>query len=376
MTRRRLFSLLLALTLLAGTAAPALCAGQPSVICETGVDNGVVSLYLDDLDGSAVYGVQVELVLSGEFARCVFTPSSRTAYDPGCSVEKIRGDTVVTIYLTDQTAMNRDRTLDLGRLDLGTAGTVDWNILPDTANVILLDEHLRPMSGSMGGNLPVTATAPAGTPHEPGGSSWPGQEAQLPPDSTPDVPAGPVTAPFTDVKAGDWYYEAVSYVYARGIMNGIDDIHFSPDQPTTRGMIVTMLHRLEGSPSALPAAFRDVPVGAYYAGPISWAAANNLVNGVGDGLFDPEKPITREQLAAILYRFAQYKGLNTAARADLSRFFDASQVSVYAVDAMSWAVAAGLVTGSDGNLTPGGNATRAQVATIFQRMCVNLLGMV
>lgn len=371
MKRYRFFALLLALALLAGAAAPARCAGRPTVVCETGGEDGAVSLRLEGLNGSAVYGVQVELVLAGEYPSCAFTPSSRQAYSPGCLAEARQGNTTVTIYLTDRTALNKGTALDLGKLDLGTAGLVDWNVLPDTASVILLDHQLRPMTESMSVRLPVTPTAPTGTPHLPADNpSEPAEPPQLPPDTTP------VFLPFPDVAEGDWYYSAVQYVYAHGIMSGMDDGLFAPDQATTRGMIVTMLHRLEGSPAALPAAFLDVPVGAYYAGPVGWASACGIVNGIGDGLFAPETPITREQLAAILYRFVQYKGLDVTARADLGLFRDAASVSPYAAGAMSWAVAAELVNGSDGALDPAGNATRAQVAAIFQRLCVNLLGMV
>ena len=363
MTRRKLFSLLLALALLAGAAAPARCAGQPTVTCETGVKEGVVSLRLEDLDGSAVYGVQVELVLAGEYPRCAFTPASQRAYCPDCLVEVRQGTTAVTVYLTDRSALNRGGGLDLGELDLGVAGLVDWSVLPETAGVILLDQQLRPMTGSMSGSLPVTATAPAGTPHVP-----------APSDEEPQLPGDAAALPFLDVAAGDWYRSAVEYVYARSIMSGTADNLFSPNQDTTRGMIVTMLHRLEDSPAALPTTFLDVPAGAYYAGPVAWAAENSVVTGTGDGYFSPEAPITREQLAAVLYRFAQYKGLDAAASADLRQFPDAASVSPYAAGAMGWAVGSGLINGMDGMLAPGGRATRAQVAVIFQRLCVNLLG--
>ena len=163
MKHNRLLSLLLALILLAGAAVPARCAGQPTVICETGVKDGVVSLSLEDLDGSAVYGVQVELVLEGEYPRSVFTPSSRAAYSPGCVVETRRDTTSVTVYLTGSAALNRDGTVDLGELDLGVNELVSWDALPESASVILLNQQLRPMTGSMSGSFPVTATAPAGT---------------------------------------------------------------------------------------------------------------------------------------------------------------------------------------------------------------------
>lgn len=367
---RRICSLLLALLLLAGAAAPARCAGQLTVICETGEEAGVISLGLEGLDGSAVYGVQLELVLAGEYDRCTFTPGSRAAYSPDCLVESRRGGTTVTIYLTSRTALSADGKLDMGKLDLGVDEIISWDALPETASVTLLDGQLRPMG--LSGNLPVTATAPSGTGHTPSG---PGTEpAQPSTQPEPQLPAD--VPPFTDVAAGAWYYGAVQYVYARGIMNGTEPDRFSPDQSTSRAMIVTMLHRLEGSPAARPAAFRDVSAGAYYAAPVAWAAANGIVTGTGDGLFSPDAPITREQLAAILYRYAQAKGLDVSAQADLGKFPDASRVSAYAEAPMRWAVATGLITGSDGQLLPGGQAVRAQVATIFQRLCVNQLGMV
>lgn len=368
MTRTRFLSLLLAAVLLFGAAAPARCAGQPTLICETGVEEGIISLSLDGLDGAAVYGVQAELVLEGEYPRCVFTPSSRTAYSPDCVLESRRGKTTVTVYLTGSAALDKGGALDLGELDLGGGELVNWDVLPETASVILLDQQLRVMSAS--GSLPVTATAPAGTSFAP--SDTPSQ----PDAQQPQLPgAETVILPFTDVAADIWYRGAVEYVYARSIMSGVSASAFSPSQSTSRGMIVTMLHRLEGSPAALPAAFQDVSAGAYYASPVAWASASGIVTGISTGVFSPDTAITREQLAAILYRFAQYKGLDTAAQADLSVFPDASTVSPYAAGSMSWAVGAGLINGSGGRLDPRGNATRAQVAVIFQRLCVNLLGM-
>ncbi len=370
MKHNRLLSLLLALILLAGAAVPARCAGQPTVICETGVKDGVVSLSLEDLDGSAVYGVQVELVLEGEYPRSVFTPSSRAAYSPGCVVETRRDTTSVTVYLTGSAALNRDGTVDLGELDLGVNELVSWDALPESASVILLNQQLRPMTGSMSGSFPVTATAPAGTSFAPSPS-----QPESPKPQQPGTTPVPAVLPFADVAAGNWYRSAVEYVYAHAIMSGTAAAAFSPNQATTRGMIVTMLHRLEGSPAAPSAAFYDVSASAYYAAPVAWASANGIVTGVGNGFFSPDTAITREQLAAILYRYAQYKGLDVAARADLGTFPDAASVALYAADPMSWAVGVGLIAGSDGRLDPMGNATRAQVAVIFQRLCANLLGM-
>ena len=140
--------------------------------------------------------------------------------------------------------------------------------------------------------------------------------------------------PFTDVKKTDWFYEAVQYVYENGMMSGTGDTTFSPDTTTTRGMIVTILHRMEGKPTAAGETFTDVAAGQYYADAVAWASANGIVSGYGNNLFGPNDPITREQMAAILYRYVQYKGYDDAVKGDVSAFADGNQVSSYAVEAM------------------------------------------
>ena len=157
------------------------------------------------------------------------------------------------------------------------------------------------------------------------------------------------------------------------MMSGTGAGTFAPYATTTRGMIVTILHRLEGSPAEITSSFTDVLSGEYYAAPVAWASANKIVTGYSDGTFQPNAPITREQLAAILYRYAQYKNADVSRRAALTQFSDQSNVSAYAVDAMSWSVDAGLITGIDGRLEPAGYANRAQVATILMRLCENVL---
>lgn len=186
---------------------------------------------------------------------------------------------------------------------------------------------------------------------------------------TPAEPELPAVLPFADVRESDWYYSAVQYVYGQSLMNGTTTDRFSPNEPTTRGMIVTILHRMEGSPEAPDPTFTDVPAHFYYAQPITWAEAHGIVTGYGDGLFGPEDHITREQLAAILYRFARYKGWDITVSAPLDRFTDAGQVSSYAVEPIAWAVGSGLISGmEDGRLSPLGTATRAEVATILMRL--------
>ena len=175
--------------------------------------------------------------------------------------------------------------------------------------------------------------------------------------------------PFIDVAANAWYYDAVAYAYENGLMSGTASNLFSPNATTTRGMIVTMLYRLEGEPRVTTgSAFDDVDASMYYADAIAWANANGIVTGYDDTTFGPNDAITREQMAAILYRYAQYKGYRTTASADLSGYVDAGDVSAYALPALQWANAEGLVTGTSSNtLTPDGSAVRAQVATIFMR---------
>lgn len=186
-----------------------------------------------------------------------------------------------------------------------------------------------------------------------------------------------VKADFADVAADAWYADAVQYVYENGMMSGTSETTFSPDLTTTRGMIVTILYRLEGSPDLsnenLGYPYADVDANAYYADAVYWARQNGIVSGMSAEQFAPNDAITREQMAAILYRYTQFKGYDVSAKADLSVYTDAAQVSTYATDAMAWANGAQLIAGtSQATLTPAGNATRAQVATILMRFCENI----
>ena len=184
---------------------------------------------------------------------------------------------------------------------------------------------------------------------------------------------GTTGLPFTDVVSTDWYYDAVAYAYENDLMNGISSTQFNPNGTTTRGMIATILYRLEGEPEAPACDFTDVAAGQYYTDAVAWAAENHLVNGYGDGTFGPNDNITREQMSALLYRYAEFKGYDLTARGDLSGYTDASQISDYAVTAMQWATAEGLVNGmGDGTLAPRGNSTRAQIATILMRFLENI----
>ena len=186
---------------------------------------------------------------------------------------------------------------------------------------------------------------------------------------TPARPAAPVGLPFADVSSSDWFYNDVRYVYEKGIMDGTGADRFSPNAPLTRAMIVTILYRMAGSPSVSGSSdFTDVAAGKWFAKAVAWAAANGIVNGYGSGLFGPNDPVTREQLAAILYRYAVYGGMTAVTlEENLGSFADTAQLSAYAIQAMNWAVGQGLINGSGSNLVPKAQATRAQVAAIIHR---------
>ena len=179
--------------------------------------------------------------------------------------------------------------------------------------------------------------------------------------------------PFTDVREADWFYDDVVYAYENGLFSGTSDTTFSPNASMTRAMLVTVLYRLEGQPTVSGrSGFSDVKLNSYYEDAVTWAADNGIVNGTGTTTFSPNANVTREQMAAILYRYAQYKQYGTTASAGLNGFSDAAKVSTYAKAPLSWAVAEKLVNGSEGRLLPTGNATRAQVAAILHRFVENV----
>ncbi|MGI5874622.1 MAG: S-layer homology domain-containing protein [Bacillota bacterium] len=179
---------------------------------------------------------------------------------------------------------------------------------------------------------------------------------------------------FSDVKATDWHYPYVSYAADKGLMNGVGGNRFDPNGTTTRAMIVTIIYRLEGEPAASGSGFSDVAPGKWYSNAVIWAKANNIVNGVDSKHFAPNNAITREQMAAILYRYAGFKSYDTAAEGDLSAFSDKNKIRSYAVTALSWANGAGLISGyNDQTVKPQNNATRAEAAAIFKRFMENVV---
>ena len=185
------------------------------------------------------------------------------------------------------------------------------------------------------------------------------------------VEAAPEPLPFTDVAEGDWFHDSVRYVYDNGLMDGVGDGQFAPNATTNRAMVVTILYRLAGEPAVSgDVGFTDVAPGLWYTDAVAWAAQKGIVNGISETEFSPSGDLTREQLATILYRYAESAGYDVSASADLSGFPDAGDIQSYATEALSWAVAQGLLQGfEDDTIRPGGTATRAQIATILMRFC-------
>lgn len=189
-------------------------------------------------------------------------------------------------------------------------------------------------------------------------------------EGLPSAPpsAAPMVGSFTDVRTNDWFAGAVEYVVNNGLFSGVSETSFAPNEPVTRGMLVTVLWRAAGEPSASASAFADVPADAWYAKAVAWANANGIVQGYDASTFAPDDRITREQLAAIFQRYAGFKGMETSGRGDLSQFGDTGALSNWAQEGVSWAVGAGLISGKgDGVLDPQGATTRAEAAVILQR---------
>jgi len=176
---------------------------------------------------------------------------------------------------------------------------------------------------------------------------------------------------FSDIKAEAWYHDSICYVYNENLMKGMSEDKFSPSTATSRAMIVTTLYRMEGSPAVTGEnSFDDVKDGAWYADAITWASENGIVNGLGNGLFGPKNDVTREQLAAMLYRYAEYKGMDVSAKATLEGFTDVGEIHGWALDAMKWANAAELINGrSETTINPLNNTMRSELATLLYRWC-------
>ena len=186
--------------------------------------------------------------------------------------------------------------------------------------------------------------------------------------------AGESDAFFTDVSGSAWYYDAVKFVYDYDLMDGVGGGKFNPDGTLTRAMIAQVLYNLEGAPGSYPTVFDDVAKSAWYADAVNWAAASGIVEGKGNNKFDSNAPVTRQEMAAILYRYAELKGYDVSKADSLGGYKDAAQVASWAKDAMGWAVENYVINGKGASrLDPTGTATRAEVAQILMNFCNNVL---
>lgn len=215
---------------------------------------------------------------------------------------------------------------------------------------------------------PTTPSKPATKPVTP--SAEPEEDLD-----DPDVPLAELPMQFEDVTEDDWFYEGVKYNFNNNLMKGTSETGFEPYLDTTRGMIVTILHRVEGEPEAEPADFADVEDGMWYTEGVAWGQAEDIARGLEDGTnFGPELNVTREQMAAFLYRYAQYKGYDVTASGELDDFSDGGDTSDWAAESVRWAIGAGLIEGKGNHiLDPKSTATRGEVALILMRFCENFM---
>lgn len=317
--------------------------------------------------------LQATFALSNQEATYGFVADQDLAGRTGVYVTAKHSGASVTVYVTAKSGVLSDD----GSLTLGTISSADglstFTVEQATGLKLIASDNTETTypsvdtgdstgggsGGSGGGSSSGGSGGGSGGSDNSGNSGGDKEEAGL---------------PFTDVASGSWYYDSVAYVYEQGLMGGTGEGRFSPDLTTSRAMIVTILYRLEGSPAVSGgASFADVTAGQWHSDGVAWASANGIVTGYSNGSFGPDDTITREQMAAILYRYARYKGYDLSAQAALDGYADAAQVSAYAADAMKWAVGSGLITGTSGTtLSPAGSATRAQAAVILARFCQTL----
>ena len=385
-------------------------------------------LTLGNLGNKEVNSVQLELTFGESYPNASFADEGGEGRYSRCKVNTSGSRTVITIYIDGATSMNRGGSAPLGTLTLGGGYTAPSsvrlttlghnlgegggaalesisveNISSDSSGssgssryaIRVTDaEHgsitVKPSRAERGDTVTITARPDAGFCLSQLTAAASGRQLELKdkgngtytftmPDSSVEVRGtfaalDPADLPFTDVAEGIWYEDAVRYVYENKLMAGTGSDTFGPDLATSRGMIVTILYRLAGSPAVGASDFTDVPANQYYSAAVAWAAANRVVSGYGDGRFGPNDPITREQMALILQGYARLEGRDVSARADLSAYTDAGKVSDYALEAIRWARAVGLINGTSATtLTPGGTATRAQAAVIFRGFCENVV---
>ena len=307
-------------------------------------------------DSLVSVGANCTKTVSGDRIIVTYTAPSRPSGDSGSSDS---GDYLITV---DRVSGGRV-TVQPGRADKGD--TVTITVYPNDGyeldELVVTDSRGNEIDLDARSATRFTFTMPGGKVTVEASFVREGGQSQTPQTT------------FMDVPASAWYYDAVEYVYENGLMSGVSGGWFAPNDTLTRAMLVQTLYAMEGRPAAASAGFADVASGDWYASAVNWAAANGVVSGVSETGFGPNNALTREQLALILYRFAQYKGYDVTGTSDLAAYADGSSVSGWAAEAMGWAVDAGLISGVGGNqIAPTGTATRAQVAQILMNFCENV----
>ena len=332
------------------------------------VKNGSTVLDVVNVTSGKTYTLPAALPNQG-YNHFVGWSDGTTTYDANTPV-KIEKDTTFTAVWSYMPPANPNYKITIGDMENGTV-TANPTAAKAGATVTLTPV---PDEGYALSTLTVTdrfGNAVRVTENSDGTYTFTMPNGQVTVTATFVETEAPVDEPFVDVAEGDWFYDAVVYAYQNELMDGVGGNRFAPNSETTRAQLVTILYRLEGQPAVsgdLP--FTDVETGIWYTDAILWAAQNNIVNGVNDTEFAPGDEITRQQLVTILYRYAEAKGYDVSASADLSGYPDAGQVQDYAQPAMAWAVAENIIQGmEDGTLKPAGNASRAQIATILMRFC-------
>ncbi len=292
-----------------------------------------------------------------------FEGAIKTEMDDTCTFTS-EGDVAGFVYLEGVRATSEGEVLTFDSDKWGCYVDSDGNV---AEKITFLPETTSHSGGSGSVGFGGSSFSTGGATPSPPPSQTPTETAA----PQPEVTEAPVSdgLPFTDVKPSDWFYDAVNSAYGKGLVNGVSDTEFGPDMTMTRGMLVTIIGRADGFTESNGALMSDVDMNEYYAPYVAWAAANGIVTGFEDGTFRPDENVTREQTAAILYRYAQYKGedVSVGESANMS-FTDEAQISEYAVPAVQWVCGAGIINGyPDGTLAPAASITRAEFVTMISR---------
>lgn len=315
--------------------------------------NGVKEITLNVYEGTTGWDTWTNPVNVIKPEEPVTIPATGITVNP-TSVSIKEGETAaVTATVTPDNAT--DKTVTWVSAD-STIATVDNGTI---TGVTAGTTTITATCGNVSASVAVTVTAETEPdPEEPGTD---------PDEPTPDPEPG-VTLPYTDVTPDAWYYDTVADVYQKGLMTGMNPTTFAPAETLARAQFAIILYRMESEPDiAFEATFKDVTDGQWYTDAILWAADASVVTGYSNGNFGPADKINREQMATMMFRYANAKGLDTSQRADFSSYPDAGSVSPFAKDAMSWCVANGIISGDNGRLNPQGETARAVCATIISR---------